>query len=260
MTEPPITEHRGHAARVVDQFTRWAERFAAEPIHAEADGMARLLAAAAVDEASSVLDVACGPGIVACALATRAAHVTGADFTPAMIEQARARQARERLANVDWRVADATRLPFADESFDVVVTRYSFHHMPDPGRALAEMRRVCAPRGRIVVADATPTPETQAAYDRMERLRDPSHASALTLEQLRGLAARVGGLAEVACDFHWLDARLDTLADVEAMAELTALFEQDVAAGGDRMGVRPRLTPEGVRFCFPISIVAWRRV
>jgi ubiquinone/menaquinone biosynthesis C-methylase UbiE len=257
MSEPEPTEP--HAAKVVDQFTRWAERFAAEPIHAEADGMGRLLAAAAVDEATTALDVACGPGIVACALARRAAHVAGVDFTPAMIDQARARQARENLANLDWRVADATRLPFADESFDVVVTRYSFHHMPEPGLALAEMRRVCAPRGRVVVVDATPTAETQGPYDRMETLRDPSHASALTLEQLRDLAARVGGLEELAHDFHWLDARLETLADPERMAALTAMFEADVAEGRDRIGVRPRLTPEGVRFSFPISILAWRR-
>lgn len=254
-----MSQPADHAAKIVDQFTRWAERFSDEPIHAEADGMARLLAAAAVDEAARVLDVACGPGIVACALVEKAAHVTGVDVTPAMIEQAKARQARQGLSNLDWRVADAARLPFADEAFDVVVTRYSFHHMPDPGLALAEMKRVCAVRGRVVVVDATPTAETQGPYDRMETLRDPSHASALTLAQLRGLAARVGGLEEVAHDFHRLDARLETLADPEAMAALTAMFEADVAEGRDRMGVRPRLTPEGVRFSFPISILAWRR-
>jgi ubiquinone/menaquinone biosynthesis C-methylase UbiE len=254
-----MSKSEAQVAKVVDQFTRWAARFADEPIHAETDGMARLLAAAAVDEASQVLDVACGPGIVACALAAHAGRVTGADITPAMIEQARARQAREGLTNLDWRVADATRLPFADESFDVVVTRYSFHHMAEPGLALAEMRRVCAARGRVVVVDATPRPAAQAAYDRMERLRDPSHASALTLSQLRALAAEVGGLEEVAHDFHWLDARLETLADPERMAALVALFEADVAEGQDRMGVQPRLTPDGVRFRFPISILAWRR-
>jgi ubiquinone/menaquinone biosynthesis C-methylase UbiE len=255
-----MSDSQTHDARVVDQFTRWAQRFSDEPIHAEPDGMARLLAAASVDEASKVLDVACGPGIVACAFAARAGHVTGVDLTPAMIEQARMRQARAGLGNLDWQVADATRLPFADETFDRVVTRYSFHHMPEPGLALAEMRRVCAARGRVVVVDATPMPGTQAAYDGMETLRDPSHASALTLSQLRELAARTGGLEEVVHDFHWLDARLEALADPEAMAALVAMFEADVVEGEDRMGVRPRLTPDGVRFSFPISILAWRRM
>jgi ubiquinone/menaquinone biosynthesis C-methylase UbiE len=185
--------------------------------------------------------------------------VTGVDLTPAMIEQARARQASLDLANLDWRVADATSLPFADGAFDVVVTRYSFHHMPAPGRALAEMRRVCAVGGRVVVVDATPTPQTQAAYDRMETLRDPSHASALTLPQLRALAADVGGLEEIAHDFHRLDARLETLADAGAMDALVALFEADIAEGVDRMGVQPQLSAQGVRFRFPISILGWRR-
>ena len=77
-----------HDARVVDQFTRWAERFADEPIHAEADAMARLLAIAAIEPGDRVLDVACGPGIVACEIARGGAQVTGVDLTPAMIAQA----------------------------------------------------------------------------------------------------------------------------------------------------------------------------
>jgi ubiquinone/menaquinone biosynthesis C-methylase UbiE len=256
--EQAMSADTAHDAKVVDQFTRWAERFADEPIHAEADAMARLMAIVAAGPGDKVLDVACGPGIVACEIAGRGATVTGVDLTPAMIGQARARQANLGL-DIDWRVADATRLPFEDGAFDVVVTRYSFHHMPEPGRALAEMARVCARGGRIVVADATPSPRTQAAYDRMETLRDPSHASALTLEQLRALAAEVVGLEEIAHDFHRLDARLETLADAEAMDALVALFEADVAEGADRIGVQPQLTAQGVRFRFPISILAWRR-
>jgi ubiquinone/menaquinone biosynthesis C-methylase UbiE len=156
-------------------------------------------------------------------------------------------------------VGDAAALPFADETFDVVVTRYSFHHIPEPGRVLAEMRRVCRPGGRVVVIDATPTAETQAAYDRMETLRDPSHASALTQAQLRALAARTGGLTEATADFHRLEALLSTLSDPERAAELTALFEADIDSGADAMGVRPWRAADGVRFLFPITILAWTR-
>ena len=194
------SDTQAHDERIVDQFTRWAKPFADLPLHSEADGMARTLAAAAVDQSSRVLDVACGPGIVACTFAEYAAHVTGIDLTPAMIGQARERQQRLSLGNIDWRVGDATRLPFEDQSFDVVVTRYSFHHMPRPELTLAEMRRVCRLGGRVVVIDATPTAETQAAYDGMETLRDPSHASALTQDQLRALG-QAAGLKEVAVEF-----------------------------------------------------------
>jgi len=247
-----------HDRKIVAQFTRWARPFSELALHAEADGMRRTLAAADLAPDMRVLDVACGPGIVACAAAKEAGHVTGTDLTPAMIEQAKARQTREGLSNCAWRVGDATALPFADASFDRVITRYSFHHMPQPIRALKEMARVARPGGKLVVVDATPSAETQKAYDRMETLRDPSHASALTLEQLRALG-RETGLAETRIDFYRLDARLETLADPKDMAALTALFETDIAGGQDRIGVEPRRDADGIVFSFPISILAWTR-
>lgn len=247
-----------HDMKIVDQFTRWAKPFADLPVHADADGMARTLAAAAITPDARVLDVACGPGIVACAVAPHAAHVTGIDLTPAMIEQARERQRTTGLDNLEWQVGDATRLPCDDGAFDVVLTRYSFHHMPSPERVLGEMKRVCRPGGRILVVDATPSPETQAAYDRMETLRDPSHASALTLDQLRTLG-RDAGLIEQVIDFYRLEALLTTLADPQDMAALTALFAADIADGMDRIGVAAWRADDGIRFHFPVSIVAWER-
>lgn len=245
-----------HNQRIVSQFTRWAKPFAELPIHAEADAMARTLAACALEPDLSVLDVACGPGILACAMAGQVGHVTGIDITPAMIAQAQARQTAYGLANVAWRIGDATALPFPDDCFDRVTTRYSFHHMPDPAEVLAEMVRVCRPGGRIIVIDATPSSETQRAYDEMERLRDPSHTSALTLDELRRIG-RAAGLEEVTVDGYRLEAQLDTLADSGDMPALAALFEADIAGGRDRLGVGAWHGSTGIRFYFPVSIVAW---
>jgi ubiquinone/menaquinone biosynthesis C-methylase UbiE len=80
----------------------------------------------------TVLDVACGPGLVACAFATVAHHVTGIDLTPAMIEQAKKLQAQKGLANMAWQIRDVLPLPFGNESFSLVRTRYSSHHFLDP--------------------------------------------------------------------------------------------------------------------------------
>ncbi len=253
-----MTASSAHDQKIVAQFTRWARPFSELALHAEADGMRRTLAAADLAPDLAVLDVACGPGIVACAAAKLAGHVTGIDLTPAMIGEAKARQAREGLSNCAWQVGDATALPFADASFDRAITRYSFHHMPAPFHALKEMARVTKPGGKVVVIDATPSPATQAAYDRMEILRDPSHASALTLEQLRALG-RDAGLAEAAIDFYRLDARLQTLADPEDMAALAALFDADIESGEDRIGVEAWRDEDGIIFRFPISILAWTR-
>ena len=245
-----------HDERIVEQFTRWARPFSELPVHAEAEGMARTLAAAAITRDTSVLDVACGPGIVACAAAEQAAHVTGIDLTPAMIDQARERQSKRQLDNLDWRVGDATRLPFADGTFDVVLTRYSFHHMPEPLLVLREMRRVCRHGGRVVVIDATPSAETQAAYDRMEILRDPSHASALTLAQLRAIG-RQAGLSERLIDGYRLEALLSTLSDRQDMPALNRMLEGDIDSGADHIGVGAWRAADGIRFHFPISIIAW---
>lgn len=247
-----------HEHRIVEQFSRWAKPFADLPLHADGDGMAKTLAACDLGPQMRVLDVACGPGIVACALAPYAGQVTGIDLTPAMIEQAGQRQRTLKLDNMNWQVGRATALPFTDASFDRVVTRYSLHHMTDPLAVLTEMRRVCRPGGKIIVIDATPAPECQAAYDRMETLRDPSHTSALTVKQLRSLGHALG-LQEAAHDSYRLDARLDTLADAADMAALTVLFEADIASGQDRLGVAASRADDGIHFLFPITILAWRR-
>ncbi|ATQ66986.1 MULTISPECIES: class I SAM-dependent methyltransferase [Methylosinus] len=245
-----------HERRIVDQFTRWAERFAQLPIHAEAGAMARTIHACALRPGVEALDVACGPGILACAIAHQALHVTGVDITPAMITQAQARQRAEGLTNLAWRIGDAVALPFEDDVFDLVTTRYSLHHMKDPVSVLGEMKRVCRPAGRIVVIDATPSPATRVAYDEMERLRDPSHTCALDLEQIREIG-RDFGLKEVVIDGYRLEAQLDALADASNLPALTAMFDSDIDAGRDRIGIGAWRSSTGIRFYFPISIVAW---
>lgn len=247
-----------HNATIIRQFTRWARPFGQLPLHSESAVMDRTLAAIAPAPGMEVLDVACGPGILACAIAAKGARVTGIDLTPAMIGEARARQQRGGLEGMEWHVGDAMSLPFPDARFDCVTTRYSFHHIRQPAAVFAEMARVCRPGGRIVVIDATPSPETQQAYDRMETVRDPSHASALTLDQLRAIG-RDAGYAELVVDSFRLEALLSALSDPETADRLTAMFEADIDADTDRFGVGPWRGPDGICFHFPGSVVAWRR-
>ncbi len=174
-----------HKARIVDQFSKQAIPFAKIPGHR--DAMQILIGMSGVSGDDNVLDVACGPGMVACEFARHAGKVTGLDITPAMIEQARKRQREQKLGNLDWAVGDAVPLPYPDNSFSLVITRYSFHHLLSPERALAEMIRVCRPGGRVMVADVAMEPDKSAAYDRLEIMRDPSHTHALTHEEFSGL-------------------------------------------------------------------------
>lgn len=100
----------------------------------------------------SLLDVGCGTGAVLSTLAERDQEgkvFAGIDLSPRMIEVARGKLAER----ADLRVGDAECLPWPDRAFDAVLCLDSFHHYPNPGRALSEMRRVTSPSGRLVLED-----------------------------------------------------------------------------------------------------------
>jgi ubiquinone/menaquinone biosynthesis C-methylase UbiE len=116
-----------------------------------------------------------------------AKHATGMDMTPAMLEQARKTQQQQDLKNVSWEQGDVYSLPFPDAHFSIVSSRFAFHHLQDPLSALKEMKRVCNPGGKIVVADMAPQPAKAAALNAAELLRDPSHVRSMPEDELRGL-------------------------------------------------------------------------
>jgi ubiquinone/menaquinone biosynthesis C-methylase UbiE len=102
-----------------------------------------------------VLDVACGSGNAAISAARRGAEVTGLDYVPALLERAGERAAAERM-KIAWVEGDAEALPFADGSFDVVLSTFGSMFAPDQQRAADELTRVCRPGGRIGMANWTP--------------------------------------------------------------------------------------------------------
>jgi ubiquinone/menaquinone biosynthesis C-methylase UbiE len=181
-----------HAARIQAQFTQQADTFGQVRAHSSSELMQTLLTLAEPAASDVALDVACGPGIVTCAFAPHVGRITGQDIVAAMLEQARARQTAARLTNVEWLESDAGRLPFDAASIDLVLTRFSVHHFMHPQVNIAEMRRVCKPSGRVVIMDASPTPEHGPGYDAFELLRDPSHARALPEAELVATCERSG--------------------------------------------------------------------
>jgi ubiquinone/menaquinone biosynthesis C-methylase UbiE len=102
-----------------------------------------------------VLDVAAGNGNVSLAAARRWCDVTSTDYVPALLEGGRQRAAAERL-KIEFSEADAEALPFADNSFDVVVSTFGVMFTPDQEKAAAEMARVCRSGGKIGLANWTP--------------------------------------------------------------------------------------------------------
>jgi ubiquinone/menaquinone biosynthesis C-methylase UbiE len=102
-----------------------------------------------------VLDVAAGNGNVSLAAARRWCRVVSTDYVPALLDRGRERAHAEHL-DIEFREADAEALPFADGTFDAVVSTFGVMFTPDQERAAAEMVRVCRPGGQIGLANWTP--------------------------------------------------------------------------------------------------------
>ena len=102
---------------------------------------------------SKVLELACGTGVVTRELMQALdpdASLVATDFNPAMLEYARTTAQAEKFPNLDWQTADATALPFDDDSFDLLVCQFGFMFFPDKSKAMAEVKRVLKPGGRLI--------------------------------------------------------------------------------------------------------------
>jgi ubiquinone/menaquinone biosynthesis C-methylase UbiE len=104
-------------------------------------------------DALEALDIGCGTGFFSLELAFRGHRVTGVDFAPSMIAQAR-KKAAERQATIRYEEADAEQLPFAAGSFDMAVSRHLLWTLPHPERAMDEWIRVLRPGARLIIVDS----------------------------------------------------------------------------------------------------------
>jgi SAM-dependent methyltransferase len=168
-----------------NRFARTAARVAAlqDARAEELEDAVRRFARPRGDERA--LDVGCGAGALALALAPHVCDVVGVDPVEALLELARERAP----ANATFVEGDGMQLQFADASFDLVGTMRTLHHVQRPEQVLTELTRVVAPGGRVLVVDqlAPVDPLDALAVDRFERARDPGHARLLSDIDLRAL-------------------------------------------------------------------------
>ena len=123
----------------------------------------RVVARAGIERGMTVLDVACGSGNAALPAARAGTRVTGLDLVPKLLEQGRAKAAAEGL-ELEWLEGDAEELPFADDSFDRVLSTVGHMFAPRHQRVADEMARVCRPGGAIVTATWTPEGTVGAVF------------------------------------------------------------------------------------------------
>jgi ubiquinone/menaquinone biosynthesis C-methylase UbiE len=249
-----------HRDLILDQFTRQATPFStASPIASE-EALRLLVTFAGAGPDDTVLDVACGGGLVVCAFAPIVRRAEGIDLTPAMLDRARALAAEKGLTNVAWRQGDVLPLPYPDGSFTIVTSRFAFHHFQDPLGVLREMRRVAVPGGRVVVVDtdAAADPVKAAEFNRMEKLRDPSHVRAMPAAELKALF-RAAGFAEPRSAAYELRDEVENLlrrsfpgpGDDERIREIFT-----ASLGDDRLGIPLRRQGTAIHYAYPVAVLA----
>lgn len=207
---------RGSAAEVYESFfvpalfAPWAPRMAE---------------AVAIEPGRTVLDVACGTGVLTRELARRArpAHVVGLDRNEDMLATARA-----RAPDVRWCRGRAEALPFEDASFDAVTSQFGLMFFDDPVGALAQMWRVLRPGGRLALAVWGPlsaTPGYAAMVELLHRLFGEAVANELRAPYALGEVQHLRGL----CDRAGLEAvRIDSVLDSARFPSLEDWVHTDI--------------------------------
>jgi SAM-dependent methyltransferase len=158
------------------QFGPVASAYASSDYHSSGPDLAKLVEVAALTGKERVLDIGCGAGHTAIALAPFALRVTAVDITPEMLGVAADLAARRGLTNIDFERQDATNLPYPDQRFDVVSSRVAAHHYHDvrafvAGQPACSSRRPAPPRGHYRARGSA----LDTFCNAFELLRDPSH-------------------------------------------------------------------------------------
>jgi ubiquinone/menaquinone biosynthesis C-methylase UbiE len=186
--------NQNYEGRIRSEFTRQAGSMTASARFTNAQRLTDLREVAALDASMRVLDLGCGPGIVSEALAHDAGLVVGLDLTPEMLKRASKRCADAGHLNAAFVLGNSKQLPFADGSFDAVVTRSAIHHFDDPAGVLHEVARILRHGARLVISDvvSSENADESALHNALEILRDPSHVRMLPRTELLHLVLEAG--------------------------------------------------------------------
>lgn len=189
------TTHHDHINK---QFSSQAGAYLTSAVHAAGRDLQQLTQRLAALPHAEVLDLGCGAGHASFAAASQVAQVTAYDLSASMLEVV-ARAAQEKgLHNITTQQGYAEHLPFNDERFDVVISRYSAHHWHDVGQALREAKRVLKPGGVVIIMDVMSPghPVRDIWLQTVEALRDTSHVRNYASGEWLALANEAGFITD----------------------------------------------------------------
>ncbi len=234
----------GHDEALAEAFDGQSAQFEKAPVQTDPAALERLVQFAALPEGSHVLDVGCGPGLVAEAFLKAGLRVTGVDLSAQMIERARKRcEAYGESA----RFAQGSLYdPGLTGGFDAAVSRYVLHHVKEPSRFLERQVQLLKPSGVLALCDHVTDANAERArwHQEVEKLRDKTHTRNLSAGEVVDLLGTCG-LVRVrveeepfSLDFdEWFDRGTPVAGKAEVRAKLLA---------GSARGFRPREEGRGV--------------
>ncbi|HEC23106.1 MAG TPA: class I SAM-dependent methyltransferase [Chloroflexi bacterium] len=248
---------------VQQQFGDHASDYVTSAIHAGGYSLGRLLELTDPQPGWRVLDVATGGGHTALAFAPRVQQVVAADITRDMLQAARDHLHRQGAGNVTFCQADAEALPFPPGAFHCVTCRLAAHHFPNVIAFIRESVRVLSAGGLLAVSDNVVSGEAKVArfVNLFEKLRDPSHSWAYTLEDWVSFFSSAGlevvhrEVVRKEMDFDGWAARMGVTGDT--LTRLRVLLVQ--APDEARRWLRPRHVGDRLVFSIAEGIIVGRR-
>ena len=225
------------------QFGKTAAAYVSSATHASGEDLERLIAVASPRDSDRALDLGCGVGHTLRRIAPLVAFAVGADATLEMMQAGRAKVVT--AANAAFAQSDATSLPFADATFDLVTCRLAAHHFTNAAGAFREVARVLRRGGRFVLVDnyAPDDPALDAFINELESLRDASHVRNHTTAGWRALIEDAGFRTSIESDL------MTTKITTEAWLERS----QTPADRAAEVRRRLRVAPAGAVTAFHIT-------
>jgi len=226
---------QSHHDNVEKQFGSQAKAYLTSTVHASGSDLVRLGERLAAFPQAHVLDLGCGAGHASFVAAQNVAKVTAYDLSSQMLEVVSHAAKDKGLANVATQQGYAEYLPFTDESFDIVISRYSAHHWHDVGQALRDVRRVLKPGGIFIIMDimSPGNPVRDVWLQTVEALRDTSHVHNYSSGEWfsmitdAGLIARSLVTDRLPLEFTSWIARMRT---PEALSQAIRLYQESASA------------------------------
>jgi ubiquinone/menaquinone biosynthesis C-methylase UbiE len=216
---------------VREQFNKQAANFNNWPVTQDERNHRFLYDFFDLEAADRLLDIACGTGAFSVYAGRRIRAVWGVDISEKMIEIAAECAARNGLNNVSFLRCGVEKLPFADGSFECVVSKSAFHHLKDGEAVFKEMARCCKTQGRIGLQDIVlyGDKKLDAFFEELERDIDLSHNLSLSKQEMidfyKGNGIKVTRLFESVSELNFAEYVNHAVQTSEAKAKIEKMLD-----------------------------------